>query len=59
MTKTKQETGCEITATILQGVGPFYRLSVIHRFASGNFYTKIHENLSLVTAQGLQHFYTE
>lgn len=57
---TKQyEWGCEVTATILEQGAGLYTLQVINRFASGNFYKEEPiQNLSLVAAEGLLHFYT-
>lgn len=55
----KYETGIETTASILPGNAGMYRVTVIHRFDSGNFHKELDkDNLSLVAAEGLLHFWT-
>lgn len=58
-TATKYEFGIETTASMLAGDAGMFRVTVIHRFDSGNFMKEDPiENLSRVAAEGLLHFYT-
>jgi hypothetical protein len=59
-TVTKYEAGIETQVSILEtGVG-LHKVTIIHRFDSGNFLTeKPQENLSLVAALGVAKLYTE
>lgn len=58
-TATKQFPGGYTTATMIPTHSGMFKVTVIHRFDSGNFCTeKPHDNLSKVAALGLLHFYT-
>lgn len=57
--RTKYENGIETQASILETSPGLHKVTVIHRFDSGNFLTeKPQENLSLVAALGVVEFYT-
>lgn len=60
-TKTKRFPGGETTVSVLDDEIPgLYRVTVIHRFDSGNFVKEPdHNNLSRVAAEGLLALYTE
>lgn len=58
--RTKYENGIETQASILETGPGLHKVTVIHRFDSGNHLTeKPQENLSLVAALGVLEFYTK
>ncbi len=56
-TKTKTIGFIETTATIVPTHSGMFKVIVIHRLPSGNFQKQEHDNLSRVSALGLQTFY--
>lgn len=58
-TAIKKHPNGYTTASILQSNAGMFKVTVIHRFDSGNFIKEPEfDNLSLVAAKGLLHFYT-